>query len=71
VFCVGCIGFPPKTGDDSMTAMLSSFFPAVEVGVDCYQCGQSKCPPRTGYDDPELDAENFETELDTVEVAYY
>jgi len=63
-------GFPPKDGDDSMTAMLSSFFAAVDVGVDCYQCGQSKCPPRTGYVDLELDAENFETELDTVEVAY-
>jgi hypothetical protein len=63
-------GFPPKDGDDSkMTAMLSSF--AVDVKVDCYQCGPSKCPPRTTYDDLELDAENFEAELDTVAVAYY
>jgi hypothetical protein len=41
------------------------------ITVDCTQCGQSKCSSRTAYDDLELDAENFEAELDTVEVANY
>jgi hypothetical protein len=50
-----------------------SLFNYVDSGitVDCTQCGQSKCSSRTAYDDLELNAENFEAELDTVEVANY
>jgi hypothetical protein len=64
-------GFPPKDGDDSMTTL--SLFNYVDSGitVDCTQCGQSKCSSRTAYDDLEHYAENFEAELDTVEVANY
>jgi hypothetical protein len=41
------------------------------ITVDCTQCGQSKCPSRTAYDDLDLNAENFEAELDDLEVLYY
>ena len=63
-------GFPPKDGDSLTTFSMFNYVDS-GITVDCTQCGQSKCPSRTAYDDLDLNAENFEAELDDLEVLYY